>query len=77
MIPYVDEAIKLIEDSGVTYQVNALETTMEGELSKLLSVVENMNEKMTELGSPSVISQVKIAYRPEGITMGELTEKYR
>ncbi|WP_175615927.1 thiamine-binding protein [Piscibacillus halophilus] len=77
VIPYVDEAIQVIEESGVNYQVNALETTMEGDLSHLLSVVEKMNKKMIEVGSPSVISQVKIAYHPEGITMDQLTEKYR
>ncbi|SEQ78928.1 thiamine-binding protein [Piscibacillus halophilus] len=77
VIPYVDEAIQVIEESGVNYQVNALETTLEGDLSHLLSVVEKMNKKMIEVGSPSVISQVKIAYHPEGITMDQLTEKYR
>ncbi|WP_277673656.1 thiamine-binding protein [Piscibacillus halophilus] len=77
VIPYVDEAIQVIEESGVNYQVNALETTLEGDLSHLLSVVEKMNKKMIKVGSPSVISQVKIAYHPEGITMDQLTEKYR
>lgn len=77
VIPYVDEAIKVIDESGVKYQVSALETTMEGEFSELMSIVQQMNERMTEIGSPSVISQVKIAYHPEGITMGQLTEKYQ
>ena len=30
--PLVDEAIKVIDESGVKYQVNPLETTMEGNL---------------------------------------------
>ncbi|GEL76779.1 thiamine-binding protein [Tenuibacillus multivorans] len=77
VIPYVDEAINVIEESGVKYQVNALETTMEGELSDLFSIVEKMNEKMVELGSPSVISQIKVVYNPEGASMDKLTEKYR
>ncbi|MGP4071767.1 MTH1187 family thiamine-binding protein [Piscibacillus sp. B03] len=77
VIPYVDEAIKVIDESGVKYQVSALETTMEGEFSELMSIVQQMNERMIEMGSSSVISQVKIAYHPEGITMGQLTEKYQ
>ncbi len=36
-----------------------------------------MNKRMIELGSISIISQVKIVYKPTGITMGTLTEKYR
>ncbi|WP_153126430.1 thiamine-binding protein [Peribacillus tepidiphilus] len=77
VIPLVDEAIKIIHDSGVKYEVHPLETTMEGELSQLLSIIEKMNQRMIELGSPNVITQVKILYQPKGITMDTLTEKYR
>ncbi|MCK1991859.1 thiamine-binding protein [Peribacillus muralis] len=77
VIPLVDEAIKIIDESGVKYEVHPLETTMEGELSQLFAVIEKMNVRMIELGSPNVISQVKILYQPSGITMDTLTEKYR
>ncbi|MBM4764711.1 thiamine-binding protein [Bacillus sp. B15-48] len=77
VIPYVDAAIAVIEESGVKYVVNPLETTMEGELSDLFAIVEKMNEKMVELGSPSIISQVKVLYKPDGASMDQLTEKYR
>jgi uncharacterized protein YqgV (UPF0045/DUF77 family) len=77
VIPLVDEAIAIIHESGVKYEVHPLETTMEGELSELLSILEKMNQRMIELGSPNVITQVKILYQPTGITMGTLTEKYR
>ncbi|MFJ7683675.1 thiamine-binding protein [Peribacillus butanolivorans] len=77
VIPLVDEAIKIIDESGVKYEVHPLETTMEGELSELLAVIEKMNVRMIEIGSPNVISQVKILYQPSGITMNTLTEKYR
>ncbi|WP_174615808.1 thiamine-binding protein [Virgibacillus ihumii] len=77
VIPYVDAAIESIDAAGVKYEVHPLETTMEGELSELLTVIEKMNRKMEELGSPSVISQVKVLYKPDSITMSDLTEKYR
>lgn len=77
VIPYVDEAIQIIHESGVKYEVHPLETTMEGELSDLLKIIADMNERMIAVGSPSVISQIKILYNPEGITMEQLTEKYR
>lgn len=75
VIPYVDEAIAVIEAAGVPFKVSPLETTMEGELSELLAVVQKMSEKMLEKGSPSVISQVKIFHK-EGASMKALTEKY-
>ncbi|MGM1046275.1 MAG: MTH1187 family thiamine-binding protein [Bacillota bacterium] len=76
-IPYVDVAIKVIQESGVKYQVNALETTLEGELPELLKIVNDMHEALFQAGCPSIISQVKIAQNPEGISMDRLTEKYR
>ncbi|WP_223068025.1 thiamine-binding protein [Paenibacillus caui] len=77
LIPYVDRAIEVIQASGVKHQVNALETTMEGELTELLDIVRRMNEAVNEFGSRSIISQVKILYAPEGVSMDKLTEKYR
>ncbi|MDZ5470495.1 MTH1187 family thiamine-binding protein [Bacillus sp. 31A1R] len=77
VIPYVDAAISVIEASGVKYEVHPLETTMEGDLQELFNIISKMNEKMIELGSSNVISQVKVLYQPEGITMDQLTEKYK
>ena len=77
VIPFVDEAIRVIDESGVKYEVHPLETTMEGELSHLFSIIEKMNERMMEIGSNNVISQIKVLYQPTGITLETLTEKYR
>lgn len=77
VIPYVDRAIAVINQSGVKYQVSPLETTMEGELDHLLKIVLEMNAAMIDMGSPNVISQVKIYFNPSGASMDTLTEKYR
>lgn len=76
VIPYVDKAIAVIAASGVKYRVGPLETTMEGKLPELLEIVRKMNEEMIASGCPSVISQVKILYDPDGVSMAKLTEKY-
>lgn len=77
VIPYVDAAIGVIDAAGVKYEVHPLETTMEGELPELLSVIEKMNIKMEEMGCESIISQIKVLYSPDSISMDELTEKYQ
>ncbi|AGX03566.1 MULTISPECIES: thiamine-binding protein [Bacillaceae] len=77
VIPYVDEAIKIIAESGVKYEVHPLETTMEGELEELFRIIARMNERMIAMGSKNVISQVKILFQPDGITMDDLTDKYK
>jgi uncharacterized protein YqgV (UPF0045/DUF77 family) len=77
VIPYVDRAIQVIQESGVKYQVSSLETTMEGDIEQLLSIVKKMNDAMIEFGSPSVLSQIKILFNPQGASMDKLMEKYR
>jgi len=77
VIPYVDEAIKIISESGMKFEVHPLETTIEGDLTNILSIITVMNERMIEIGSPNVITQIKVLYQPTGISMEDLTEKYR
>jgi uncharacterized protein YqgV (UPF0045/DUF77 family) len=62
VIPYVDRAISVIDRSGVKYFVSPLETTMEGDLTQLLAIVEEMNHEMIAA---------------DGASMDKLTEKYR
>lgn len=76
VIPLVDRAIAVIADSGVKFRVGPLETTMEGDLSRLLEIVRKVSEELVEFGCPSVISQVKIYHAPDGASMDRLTEKY-
>ncbi|WP_445488631.1 MTH1187 family thiamine-binding protein [Niallia sp. 03133] len=77
VIPYVDEAIKVIQESGVKYEVHPLETTIEGDMDELFSIISNMNKKMIEIGSSNVITQIKVLYQPTGIAMEDLTGKYK
>lgn len=76
VIPYVDKAISIIKSSGLPYRVAPLETTMEGDLSELLNIVQQMHEAMIEAGCPGALSQIKISYNPQGASMEKLLEKY-
>lgn len=76
VIPYVDEAIKVIDDSGLEYRVGPLETTVQGEMNECLILIQKLNERMVELEIPSTIIQVKFYHVPEGITIETLTGKY-
>ena len=65
VIPYVDEAIKIIDESGMHYRVGPLETTVQGEMSECLILIQKLNERMVELECPSIISQVKFYHVKE------------
>ena len=76
VILYVDEAIQVIDDSGLEYRVGPLETTVQGEMNECLILIQKLNERMVELEIPSTISQVKFYHVPECITIETLTGKY-
>ena len=76
VIPYVDQAIAIIKESGLPYRVAPMETTMEGDLAELLQIVQRMHEAMIEVGCPGALSQIKISYNPQGASMDKLLEKY-
>lgn len=73
----VDEAIKIIKESGVKYMVGPMETTMEGELDDLLEIVKKAQDACIKKGASRVMSIIKIDYRPLGVTMEEKIGKYR
>ena len=73
----VDEVIQIIQDSGVKYEVGPLETTMEGDLDELMEIVKEAQKICIQAGAGSVISVVKIQYRPEGVSMDEKVAKHR
>ena len=76
VIPYVDEAIKVIDDSGLDYRVGPLDTTVQGDMNECLILLQELNDRMVELEVPSIVSLVKFYHAPEGITIETLTGKY-
>ena len=73
----VDRVIEMIQNSGVRCIVGPMETTMEGELSRLLDIVRQAQELCTAAGAKRVLSVVKIDYSTRGVTMDEKVGKYR
>jgi uncharacterized protein (TIGR00106 family) len=73
----VDKVIEYISKSGVKFEVGAMETTMEGDLNKLLDIVKKAQEICIEEGASRVTSVVKIDCKPEGVTINEKVYKYR
>jgi uncharacterized protein YqgV (UPF0045/DUF77 family) len=74
--PVIDQVISLIDKSGVKYVVGPMETTMEGELDKLLDIVKEAQLVCTDAGAERVISVIKIDYSSSGVRIDEKMEKY-
>ena len=67
MIKIIDQVIKMIKQSGVSYEVGPMETTMEGDLKTLLGIVEKAQYLCIKSGADNVFSNVKIIYNPRGV----------
>ena len=75
--PVVDRAIEVVQRSGVKYEVGPHETTMEGELDRLLDIVKAGHRACFEAGATRVITFVKIVDVVGGTTIADKVAKYR
>ncbi|UWG95803.1 thiamine-binding protein [Dehalobacter sp. DCM] len=75
--PVVDEAIKVVQQSGLTYEVGPMETAIEGEPDEIWRVIKEAMEACIQAGASRVMTNVKIDYVPQGSTISEKISKYR
>lgn len=74
----VDDAIKVIQDSGLKYQVCPFETAIEGPYDEIMQLVEKVQEKCFSNGADELLVYVKIQNRKQGdVTIEEKMKKYR
>ncbi len=68
----VDEAIKVIDSSGLPYKVGPFETTIEGDLDQLIEVAKEAHKAVLKAGSKRVFTYIKLA---SGEDLGSTEEK--
>ena len=76
----VDDVIAYIHSTGLTYQVGAFETTIEGEdYEELMDIVKECLKVAVRSGAPKVSAYIKAVYRPDGdiLTIEQKTSKYQ
>jgi len=73
----VDEAIKVVAQSGLPYEVGPMETTIEGEPDEIWAVIKQAMDACINSGATRVMTNVKIDYVPQGSTIKEKIAKYR
>ena len=75
----VDDVIAYIQSTGLTYQVGAFETTVEGEsYDELMDIAKECLKVAVRSGAPKVSAYIKAVYRPDGeiLTIEQKTGKY-
>nr|WP_259650386.1 thiamine-binding protein [Leuconostoc rapi] len=78
IIRIVDHVIAYIESSGVTYQVGAFESTLEGDYDQLMAVLKALPLVAAEITDIPVMVYTKINMVPNGdvLTIAQKTDKY-
>jgi len=75
---WVDEAIAVIQQSGIKYDVGPFATVLEGTYEEVMKVVHDVNEYLYSKSCNEWISNVQIQIRSGGdITGEEKTEKFK
>lgn len=80
VVRIVDEVIAYIQSTGLTYQVGAFETTIEGEsYDELMDIAKECLKVAVRSGAPKVSAYIKAVYRPDGdiLTIEQKTSKYQ
>ena len=80
VIRIVDDVIAYIQRTGLTYQVGAFETTIEGEsYDALMDIAKECLKVAVRSGAPKVSAYIKSVYRPDGdiLTIEQKTSKYQ
>lgn len=74
---WVDEAIAVIQATGIKYEVGPFGTILEGNYEAVLNVIQKVNEYLYEKGCAEWIAQVQLQVRSNGdITSDEKTAKF-
>ena len=76
--PYalVDEAIKIIANSGLKYRVTPFETVMEGTYDEIMAVVKEAQEACYAAGADSLMTYLKIQSSTEQVHIEDKMAKY-
>lgn len=75
---WVDEAIAVIQRSGIRYEVGPFTTILEGTYQEIMNVIHAVNEHLVTKGCKEWISNIQLQVRNDGdITGDEKTTKFR
>jgi uncharacterized protein (TIGR00106 family) len=60
---YVAICEQILEESGLTYELHANGTNVEGEWDEVMQVIKACHERLHEMGVPRIATQIKIGTR--------------
>lgn len=77
---HIEAAIRLVQESGLQYEVSPLGTTVEGAPDDVWALLRRVHEAPLASGASGIVTVVKVAQSGDEastLTMSGLTAKYR
>ncbi|MED4123273.1 MTH1187 family thiamine-binding protein [Halalkalibacterium halodurans] len=65
----IPEIVEVVKESGLKYEVGPMETVVEGKLDDVFSLIKQAQQVGIDAGASEVMTNVKIHYRPEGVSI--------
>jgi len=62
---YVAVCEQILEESGLSYELHANGTNLEGEWDEVVNAIKICHEKLHEMGVPRIATQIKIGTRTD------------
>ncbi len=74
----VDDAIKVIQESGIKYQVCPFETVLEGPYDEIMNLIEKTQETCLKKGAEELMVYIKVQIRKDSkVTIDDKMKKYK
>lgn len=78
MYDMVDEAIAIIQNSGLKYTVTPFETVVEGEYSAVMNLIQLVQEACYNSGADKLLCNLKIqSHKNENVLIEDKIGKYK
>jgi uncharacterized protein (TIGR00106 family) len=75
---WVDEAITIIQESGLVYDVGPFATVLEGTYDQVMRVIHDVNEYLLQKGCAEWITNIQLQVKANGdITGDSKTAKFK
>jgi uncharacterized protein (TIGR00106 family) len=62
---YVAVCEQILEESGLSYELHANGTNLEGEWDEVMGAIKTCHERLHEMGVPRIATQIKIGTRTD------------
>lgn len=62
---YVAICEQILEESGLSYELHANGTNLEGEWDEVMGAIKTCHDKLHEIGVPRIATQIKIGTRTD------------